>query len=1070
MRKSHWLSGSTVVIAVLLLMDVSPRARGGAQAARAQSPPSASPAEKPAKKESAAEARRRKAEARKAKKKAAAEERARKKKAAAEERARKKKAREEARRAKKDAAIKERARSQAEKKAAAEKKRREEAEAAEKRAAEQEASEKAATEKAAKERAEREASRRAERELASRKIDAMAMSLRETISVDELRIENTVREMVAVGVDGEAGLIDLLTDPVGPVRRAAGRTIGELKLKSALPHVIAALNDDDPAVVLDLVRTVMKFDGLWPIEALVRRLDHRDERVVEACLEGLAGLNRVEIQRVLRRQLANPPSSTGPGPYLAALGRFPDKGAIKDLYRALQDPKVAPHALRGFGFFGAKESKGLARWMKRNAKKHPKTAAGVAGVLAKFGRPGRKALGGVLSSVPLEVKRASVDALVARDADKGAQRLTDLSGHKNTELRLVALDLMGSVADSDPSAHVVSNLSHRDPRVRLAISDLVAKRGRNQVNERALINRYRDLARRRGAKNRDERNRLIETLGKVGADQGVSELIQAIGQDDEMQTAMRALGSSGGRAVGALLFVVKTGDPVRTPLAVSSLAEAGPEALEPLLKLLVHRSRDVRYTARKAVAEMGITEAVPRILELVNEPKTPGRAQLLALMGHLWCEDSLKALREIARAHTDQEMRLAAVKVLSQRSGRRVLDVLREVARTDGSNEVRHLAVQALIWQGDTASVPTFLRMLANERDFIRETLALGLGYLASPVHVPELIERMDTPRNDIILAIRNAIRRVIYRPDLKTTAQFEDWFDDWEGRDDPTPMRLQPSHLTLGDGTQMHYWIGGQGDPLLVLHDGPDLAHNYIERAFAPLLDDYTVLFVDLPGRGKSSRPTSSDAVMGIDHDAQSVATLLVRINLRNVNIYGHGWGALVAARLAEKHPKLVGKLVLDNTPEPTSAGWASLVSVAAERVPHPWSEDLGLFSGGNGSFNPAVRDQFLSTALMTGALGRPAVLLDVAPKLKRDPALRGAIQDAMGAFDYRETFEKLEQPTLMLYGTKSPLSDSAVAWRDKLDKERKNISKFVLAGTGYLPGLEYPKPWAKLIRQFLR
>lgn len=1059
MRNSHWLSGSLVAIAVLVLADASPRAHTATPARSADAPPSAASEvakEKPlSKREAAAEARRKRAAARKAARKKAAQER---------------KEREEARRAKKDAAIKRRAKAQADKRQKAADERRAEKEAAEKAAAEQAAVEKADAETAAQDRADREAKRRVEREIAARKIDAMAMSLRETITVDGLRIDNTVKEMVAVGVDGEDGLIDLLTDPVAPVRRAAGRTIGALKLTKALPHVIAALNDEDPEVVLDLVGAVTKFDGLWPIEALVRRLDHRDERIVDLCLSGLAALDRAEIQRVIRRQLANPPVSTGPGPYLAAMGRFPDKGTLQDLYKGLKDPEVAAHALRGFSFYGAKESRGLARWMKKNARKYPEAAAGAAEVLAKFGRPGRKALGGVLASVPLSVKRAAVNALVERDADEGAARLTDLSGHRNTELRLVALDRMREVSDSDPSAHVDSNLAHRDDRVRTAIADLVASRGRNQINERAVINRYRDLARRRTAKNRDERNHLITTLGRVGKEQGVSELIQAIGQDDEMQTAMRALGSSGGRAVGALLFVVKTGDPVRTPLAVSSLAEAGPEALEPLLKLLVHRSRDVRYTARKAVAEMGITEAVPRILELVSTPRTPGRAQLLALMGHLWCEDSLSALREIARAHTDPEMRLAAVKVLSQRSGRQVLEVLREVARTDGSNEVRHLAVQALIWQGDTASVPTFLRMLANERDFIRETLALGLGYLASPVHVPELLERMDTPRDEIILAIRNSIRRVTFRPDLKTSAQFEDWHDDWDSREPPKPLKLQPSHLTLGDGTQIHYWIGGQGDPLLVLHDGPDLTHEYIAQSFAPLLEDYTLLFVDLPGRGKSSRPTDPEAVLGVDHDAQSVATLLVRINLRNVNVYGHGWGAIVAARLADRHPKLVGKLVLDNAPEPTRAGWASLVSISAERVPHPWSEDLGLFGGKTGSFNAAVRDRFLSTALLTGALGRTAVLLDVAPHLNRDPTLRGTILDSMGEFDFRSSFETLAQPTLMLYGTKSPLSESAIAWRDKLDKERKNVSKFVLAGTGYLPSFEYPKPWAKLIRQFFR
>jgi len=430
----------------------------------------------------------------------------------------------------------------------------------------------------------------------------------------------------------------------------------------------------------------------------------------------------------------------------------------------------------------------------------------------------------------------------------------------------------------------------------------------------------------------------------------------------------------------------------------------------------------------------------------------------------------METLIEVARTHHDHEMRFAAVKVLGQQTGRRVLATLRDVARGDGNNEVRHLAVQTLIWQGDRASVPTFLRMLASERDFIRMTLAQGLGYLAGPVHIPELMERMDTPRDDIIVAIRNTIRRITFRPDLKTNAQFEDWHDDWESAGAPRPIDLKPTYLTLGDGTQVHYWIGGQGDPLLVLHDGPDLTHDYLVESFRPLLDDYTVLFVDLPGRGKSSRPTDGVSKLGVEHDAQSIATLLVRVNLRAVNVYAHGWGTLVAARLAEKYPKLVGKLVLDNAPEPTLSGWSSLVAMSAQRVVHPWSEDLAIFDSGKRGFNPSVRDQFLSVALMTGALGRPSVLLHVAPLLGRDPGLRATILNEMGDFDLRPTFERIAHPTLLLYGTNSPLSESAIAWRDKLDKENSSVSKFELAGTGYLPAYEYPKPWAKLVRRFLK
>ena len=187
-------------------------------------------------------------------------------------------------------------------------------------------------------------------------------------------------------------------------------------------------------------------------------------------------------------------------------------------------------------------------------------------------------------------------------------------------------------------------------------------------------------------------------------------------------------------------------------------------------------------------------------------------------------------------------------------------------------------------------------------------------------------------------------------------------------------------------------------------------------------------------------------------------------------MRIYGHGWGGLVAVRLADKYPKLVSKIVLDNVPEPTLAGWSSVGDVSAGRVPQPWSEDLALFSASRQGFNPAVRDHFMTVALMTGALGRPSVLLDVAPLLGRDPALRRTILAGMGDFDMRPVFSRIAKPTLLLHGSKSPLTEEAIAWRDQLDSENDHVSKFVLVGTGYLPGYEYPKPWAKLIRQFLR
>lgn len=901
-----------------------------------------------------------------------------------------------------------------------------------------------------------------------KRIESMAMSLREMTIVDDVRVANMAREMAALGEAGADTLLDLLTDPVAAVRQAATLALSELSLDHALPDLIARLGDESPGVAIAAVQAVSKYEGDWPTTALVRWLAHEDGNVREAVLIALGERDAKELRATIRTQYETPPVEVGSGPFLAAMGRFPDRGTKKLLMAGLDTEHMAIDALRGLSFFGPGAARDVARWVNKNSSSRPAIAAGGVAVLVGYGKKGDKALGGILARLPESLKAMAVDAMVRELGDEAGSKLTALSKHRDGRLRALALARMPSVKGSDPAKHAEKNLRHKHQDVRMLCGEALKHIGRHRGMERLVITRYRELARKRGDGNASERVKLLEALGRVGDAEAVAELVQAMGHDDEMRPALDALGDIGSKAVGTLLFVIKTGDPVRTRVAVSALAKAGPDAVRPLMGLLVHTSRDVRNTARRALAEIGAVEVVPQVVELIKDTRSPGRIELVHLLGALYSDAAFKALREFGRRDGEWQIRLAAVEMLGTADDKKTLSVLTEAAVKDQNHEVRHRAVQGLIWQGDTGSVDLLIKMLGYEKDFIRKTAAFGVGYLAGPDKVDDLIPKMSTPRDEIIRAVRQSLQRITWREDISEADQFGEYTDEWLDKDHSVPP-VRHGEMTLADGTVLHYWLGGSGRPLLMIPDGPDYPHDYFRPAADVLMDGHLVVFVDLPGRGRSTGPTAEGVAVGLDHDVRSLATMLARLNLRDIDVYGHGFGAMTAVELTHRYPKLVHRVVLDNTPVPTRLGWTTRFDVALAKVPSPWLEDLQVFQDDAKKFNPAVRDRALTIALLTGATANRRALIGLWPRLKTDGDLRGRILGPMGEFDRRESYAKIEKPTLLIDGPESPMSDNGKSWRDRLVRKNPHVTLETIERTGHVPFYENTRDWVDAIDGFL-
>jgi proline-specific peptidase len=111
---------------------------------------------------------------------------------------------------------------------------------------------------------------------------------------------------------------------------------------------------------------------------------------------------------------------------------------------------------------------------------------------------------------------------------------------------------------------------------------------------------------------------------------------------------------------------------------------------------------------------------------------------------------------------------------------------------------------------------------------------------------------------------------------------------------------------------------------PLLVLHGGPGVPHDYLEDLAGLADDGRTVVFYDQIGCGKSDHPDDS-GLWVIDTFVEELASVRDALGLERVHLLGHSWGGWLALEHALGRPSGLASLTLAST-------CASLPAFAAE------------------------------------------------------------------------------------------------------------------------------------------
>jgi proline iminopeptidase len=110
-----------------------------------------------------------------------------------------------------------------------------------------------------------------------------------------------------------------------------------------------------------------------------------------------------------------------------------------------------------------------------------------------------------------------------------------------------------------------------------------------------------------------------------------------------------------------------------------------------------------------------------------------------------------------------------------------------------------------------------------------------------------------------------------------------------------------------------------GRGQPIIVLHGGPDFDHGYLLPDLDRLADAFRLIYYDQRGRGKSADHVQPEEVT-LTSDVDDLDEVRQHFQLESPALLGHSWGAVLALEYALRHPTRVSQIILMN-PAPASA-----------------------------------------------------------------------------------------------------------------------------------------------------
>jgi haloalkane dehalogenase len=269
----------------------------------------------------------------------------------------------------------------------------------------------------------------------------------------------------------------------------------------------------------------------------------------------------------------------------------------------------------------------------------------------------------------------------------------------------------------------------------------------------------------------------------------------------------------------------------------------------------------------------------------------------------------------------------------------------------------------------------------------------------------------------------------------------------------DLTDYPFKPNYLTVNDRSEntairIHYIDEGDAtsQPVLMLHGEPSWSYLY-RKMVSPFTEaGYRVLAPDLPGFGKSDKPTKRSDYSYARH-VTWMQDWLRAMDLNNIVLICQDWGGLIGLRLVAAEPERFARVVTSNTMLPTgdqSPGDAFMnwQKFSQETPVFPTGQIIskGTVAGLSDEAIAAYDAPFPDESYKEGARQFPT-LVPTTPDDPESPANRDAWKQLMA----------FEKPWLCAFGDSDPITGAAAPVIQKLVPGCKGQPHTTLKGGGH-------------------
>ena len=268
--------------------------------------------------------------------------------------------------------------------------------------------------------------------------------------------------------------------------------------------------------------------------------------------------------------------------------------------------------------------------------------------------------------------------------------------------------------------------------------------------------------------------------------------------------------------------------------------------------------------------------------------------------------------------------------------------------------------------------------------------------------------------------------------------------------------QRVRQGLMSLEDA-RLFYEVVGTGAPVVVVHGGPGLDHEYLQPGLDVLAARNTLIYYDQRGTGRSEAALDSTAIT-FDAFVDDIDALRQVLGHEKITVLTHSFGTLLGIEYARRYPDNLTALILMNPTEPgTRFADQTRTRQAASRTAEDDAEMQELtsteaFEAGD----PATLSQVYRVAFR-GAFRDPGRVSELEMDLSARTAKNGQdvarlLGESLGPVDWWDRLAEIETPTLVGHGRFDiPPVDMPQALSDALPR-----GSLAVLNSGHFPYIE--------------